>query len=118
MPGWDVSPSGVGAVVSRVGDVMDILDDIVQAYGKDMEGAATSAGTLAPGGANGAHQGQGGLVAAALAEFMTGRADELQFTGVRVVKPGGWPVPSPGGWPTCSEARSGRPGPPPPRSYR
>jgi hypothetical protein len=50
MPGWDVSPSGVGAVVSRVGDVMDILDDIVQAYGKDMEGAATSAGTLAPGG--------------------------------------------------------------------
>ncbi|GAA1419876.1 hypothetical protein GCM10009601_17480 [Streptomyces thermospinosisporus] len=84
MPGWDVSPSGVGIVVSHVGDVMKVLDEIVQAYGKDLQGAATAAGTLAPGGAQGEHKGQGGIVAAALAEFMVGTADELQFIGTRV----------------------------------
>ncbi|KAB1140609.1 hypothetical protein F7R91_35625 [Streptomyces luteolifulvus] len=63
---------------------MGVLDDIVQAYSGDVEGAATSAGTLAPGGASGGHKGQAGLVAAALAEFMEGTADELQFIGVRV----------------------------------
>ncbi|MFF8972496.1 DUF6507 family protein [Streptomyces sp. NPDC014995] len=84
MPGWDISPSGVGTVVSNVGDVMTVLNDIVKAYSDDIEGAATSAGTLAPGGASGAHKGQTGLVAAALAEFMTGTAEELQFVGVRI----------------------------------
>ncbi|MDI9834453.1 DUF6507 family protein [Streptomyces sp. KAU_LT] len=86
MPRWDVSPSGVGSVVSNVGEVMRALDDIVQAYGKDMEGAATAAGTLAPGGASGEHKGQTGLVAAALAEFIEGTATELQFIGARVGK--------------------------------
>ncbi|MFE7276722.1 DUF6507 family protein [Streptomyces sp. NPDC057623] len=86
MPRWDITPNGVGAVVSHVGDVMKVLDDIVQAYSGDLEGAATSAGTLAPGGASGEHKGQTGLVAAALAEFMEGTADELQFIGVRVGK--------------------------------
>ncbi|WP_328874441.1 DUF6507 family protein [Streptomyces sp. NBC_00287] len=86
MPKWDISPSGVGHVVSNVGDVMTVLDDIVKAYSDDMEGAATSAGTLAPGGASGEHKGQTGLVAAALAEFLTGTAEELQFIGMRVGK--------------------------------
>ncbi|MFF5519063.1 DUF6507 family protein [Streptomyces coeruleorubidus] len=86
MPRWDITPNGVGAVVSHVGDVMKVLDDIVQAYSGDLEGAATAAGTLAPGGANGEHQGKTGLVAAALAEFIEGTADELQFIGVRVSK--------------------------------
>ncbi len=86
MPRWDITPSGVGAVVSHVGDVMKVLDDIVQAYSGDLEGAATAAGTLAPGGASGEYKGQTGLVAAALAEFIEGTADELQFIGVRVGK--------------------------------
>ncbi|MDT9698698.1 DUF6507 family protein [Streptomyces sp. P17] len=86
MPRWDITPSGVGSVVSNVGDVMKVLDDIVQAYSGDLEGAATSAGTLAPGGASGEHKGQTGLVAAALAEFIEGTADELQFIGVRIGK--------------------------------
>ena len=86
MPRWDVSPSGVGSVVSNVGEVMKVLDDIVQAYAKDIEGAATAAGTLAPGGASGEHKGQTGLVAAAIAEFIEGTADELKFIGVRVGK--------------------------------
>lgn len=86
MPGWDISPSGVGVVVSRVGDVMKVLDDIVQAYAGDVEGAATSAGTIAPGGASGEHKGQTGLVAAALAEFIEGTADELKFIGTRIGK--------------------------------
>ncbi|MDO0937157.1 DUF6507 family protein [Streptomyces sp. DG2A-72] len=86
MPGWDISPAGVGSVVSNMGAVMKVLDDIVQAYSGDLEGAATSAGTLAPGGASGEHKGQTGLVAAALAEFIEGTADELQFIGVRIGK--------------------------------
>ncbi|MFF7376404.1 DUF6507 family protein [Streptomyces massasporeus] len=86
MPAWDISPSGVQSVVSNVGDVMKVLDDIVQAYSDDVQGAATSAGTLAPGGASGEHKGQTGLVAAALAEFMEGTADELNFIGERVGK--------------------------------
>ncbi|WP_043728332.1 DUF6507 family protein [Streptomyces zinciresistens] len=86
MPRWDVSPSGVGSVASNVAEVMRVLDDIVRAYGKDVEGAATAAGTLAPGGASGERKGQTGLVAAALAEFIEGTADELQFVGVRVGK--------------------------------
>ncbi|MET9757591.1 DUF6507 family protein [Streptomyces sp. NPDC006372] len=86
MPAWDISPSGVQGVVSNVGDVMKVLDEIVQAYSDDVQGAATSAGTLAPGGAGGEHKGQTGLVAAALAEFMEGTADELKFIGERVGK--------------------------------
>jgi hypothetical protein len=86
MPAWDISPSGVQSVVSNVSDVMKVLDDIVQAYSGDVQGAATSAGTLAPGGAGGEHKGRTGLVAAALAEFMEGTADELKFIGVRVGK--------------------------------
>ncbi|MFI0267732.1 DUF6507 family protein [Streptomyces luteogriseus] len=84
MPAWDISPSGVQGVVSNVSDVMKVLDEIVQAYSDDVQGAATSAGTLAPGGAGGDHKGQTGLVAAALAEFMEGTADELKFIGERV----------------------------------
>jgi hypothetical protein len=86
MPAWDISPSGVQSVVSHVSDVMKVLDEIVQAYSGDVQGAATSAGTLAPGGTGGEHKGQSGLVAAALAEFMEGTADELKFIGVRVGK--------------------------------
>ncbi|MGK5696568.1 DUF6507 family protein [Streptomyces sp. URMC 128] len=86
MPAWDITPSGVQSVVSNVSDVMKVLDEIIQAYSGDVQGAATSAGTLAPGGAGGEHKGQTGLVAAALAEFMEGTADELKFIGVRVGK--------------------------------
>ncbi|MEV0225238.1 DUF6507 family protein [Streptomyces sp. NPDC050704] len=86
MTSWDITPSGVGVVVSHVGDVMGVLDEIVQAYSGDLEGAATSAGTLAPGGASGDGKGQTGLVAAALAEFVEGTASELQFIGVRMSK--------------------------------
>ncbi|MFF9406285.1 DUF6507 family protein [Streptomyces anandii] len=86
MQGWDITPSGVGFVVSRVEEVMNALGGIVTAYAEDMEGAARSAGTLAPGGADGEGKGRSGLVAAALAEFMTGTADERQFIGLRVGK--------------------------------
>ncbi|MGW1891302.1 DUF6507 family protein [Streptomyces sp. NPDC002004] len=86
MNGWDITPSGVGTVISHVGDVMKALDGIVQAYSGDVEGAAASAGTLAPGGQSGNGKRQGGLVAAALAEFSGGTTDELTFIGVRVGK--------------------------------
>ncbi|WP_261718767.1 DUF6507 family protein [Streptomyces sp. FZ201] len=86
MSKWDISPSGVGHVVSTVGDVMTVLNDIITAYSQDMEGAAKAAGTLAPGGADGANKGQTGLVAAGIAEFLRESAEELQFLGVRMGK--------------------------------
>ncbi|MGY1580045.1 DUF6507 family protein [Streptomyces sp. MN13] len=86
MKGWDISPPGVATVVSNVGTVMSAMEGIVEAYSGDVQGAATSAGTLAPGGAAGEHKGQAGLVAAALAEFVEGTANELMSIGVRVGK--------------------------------
>lgn len=65
---------------------MGALEGVVEAYSGDVEGAATAAGTLAPGGASGEHKGQAGLVAAALAEFFEGTADELRSIGARVVR--------------------------------
>ncbi|MFI9806673.1 DUF6507 family protein [Streptomyces sp. NPDC052301] len=86
MKGWDIVPSGVATVVSHVGDVMKAMESVVEAYSGDVQGAATSAGTLAPGGASGEHKGQAGLVGAALAEFVEGTASDVQFIGVRVGK--------------------------------
>ncbi|GLW49821.1 hypothetical protein Stsp02_54820 [Streptomyces sp. NBRC 14336] len=86
MSKWDISPSGVGHVVSTVGDVMTVLNDIITAYSQDMEGAAKAAGTVAPGGAGGENKGQTGLVAAGIAEFLRESAEELQFLGVRMGK--------------------------------
>ncbi|MGW6020625.1 DUF6507 family protein [Streptomyces sp. NPDC055099] len=87
MPKWDIDPAGVGVLASLMGDVLDALNDVVQTYGEELEGAAKTAGTVAPGGASGGGQGQpSGLVAAALAEFATGTAAELQFIGARAGK--------------------------------
>lgn len=87
MPKWDIDPAGVGVLTSLVGDVLDALDGIVQTYGDDLEGAAKTAGTVAPGGAGGGGGGQPtGLVAAALTEFATGTLTELQFIGARAGK--------------------------------
>ena len=85
MPKWDIDPAGVNVVLSRVGDVMTALDEIVQAYGTDMEGAARWAGTLASG-ATGGETPIAGLVGSALVEFMEGSAGELQFVGERTGK--------------------------------
>ncbi|WP_406167606.1 DUF6507 family protein [Streptomyces sp. NBC_00996] len=85
MPKWDIDPAGVGVVISRVGDVMTVLDEIIQAYGTDLEGAATAAGTLASGDTGG-NAPVAGLVGAALVEFVEGTASELQFVGTRTSK--------------------------------
>ncbi|MEU7584297.1 DUF6507 family protein [Streptomyces sp. NPDC041068] len=87
MPKWDIDPAGVGVVTSRVGDVLDALDKIVKTYGEELEGAAKTSGTVAPGGASaGGEGGPMGLVASALTEFIAGTAQELQFIGARAGK--------------------------------
>ena len=85
MSKWDIDPAGVRVVTSRVGDVMTALKGIVQAYGADMEGAATAAGTLVSGDTGGKGL-VGGLVGAALVEFVEGSAGDLQFIGARTGK--------------------------------
>ncbi|WP_369251050.1 DUF6507 family protein [Streptomyces sp. R41] len=85
MSKWDIDPAGVGVVTSRVGEVMTALDEIVQAYGTDLEGAATAAGTLVSGDTGGKGL-VGGLVGSALVEFVEGTASELQFIGTRTGK--------------------------------
>ncbi|MEU6260384.1 DUF6507 family protein [Streptomyces sp. NPDC047043] len=46
MTRWDISSSGVEFVTSLVEDAMDGMAKDVKAYGKDIESAASSAGTI------------------------------------------------------------------------
>src|ERR1044072_2867858 len=46
MSKWDITPSGVEFVTSLVGDAIGDIDTGVRSYGKHVESAATSAGTL------------------------------------------------------------------------
>ncbi|MGQ4383723.1 DUF6507 family protein [Streptomyces sp. SAS_270] len=85
MSKWDIDPAGVGVVTSRVGDVMTALDGITEAYGADLEGAATSAGTLSSADTGGKGP-VAGLVGSALVEFIEGTTSELQFIGARTGK--------------------------------
>ena len=83
MSKWDITPSGVEFVTSLVGDAIDDIDTGVRSYGKHVESAATSAGTLsepvcgAP---------QTGPVGAALALFVEKSMREALFIGARAVK--------------------------------
>ncbi|WP_369238213.1 DUF6507 family protein [Streptomyces sp. R21] len=85
MPKWNIDPAGVEVVLSRVGDVMTTLNDIVEAYGTDVEQAALWAGTLTSEATNGKTP-IAGLVGSALVEFVEGTASELQFVGERTGK--------------------------------
>ncbi len=83
MTGWDISTSGVQFVTSLVEDAMDDMAKDVKAYGKDVAGAATSAGTI-----SGPYCGSAptGPVGAALALFAEKTAAEVLFLGARAAK--------------------------------
>ncbi|MFD1662937.1 DUF6507 family protein [Streptomyces caeni] len=78
--GWDISSSGVQFVTSLVEDAMDDLAKDVKAYGKNVESAACSAGTI-----SGPYCGLAptGPVGAALALFVDKTAPDLLFLGAR-----------------------------------
>ncbi|MEU3374278.1 DUF6507 family protein [Streptomyces sp. NPDC006660] len=83
MTGWDIDPAGVGSVLSRVQEAERGLHDGIALYGKGMEGAALSVGTLDFSGAAGHGSGQAGLVAAALSEFPQGTESDVVFMPLR-----------------------------------
>ena len=83
MTGWDISTSGVQFVTSLVEDAMDDLAKDVKAYGKDIESAAGSAGTI-----SGPYCGAAptGPIGAALALFVDKTASNVLFLGARAAK--------------------------------
>ncbi|MFE9093649.1 DUF6507 family protein [Streptomyces sp. NPDC007264] len=83
MTKWDISSSGVQFVTSLVEDAMDDLAKDVKAYGKDVESAAGSAGTI-----SGPYCGLAptGPVGAALALFVEKTAPDVLFLGARAAK--------------------------------
>ncbi|MGA4842075.1 DUF6507 family protein [Streptomyces sp. G45] len=83
MTGWDISPSGVSSVVSLVKLAMDDMAKDVKAYGKDVQSAATWAGTIGP---EMCPPGPPGPVGTALALFVERTAGEVLYLGARAAK--------------------------------
>ncbi|WP_200259351.1 DUF6507 family protein [Streptomyces sp. HSG2] len=83
MPAWDISPSGVEFVVSLVRDAMDDMAKDVESYGRNVESAAASAGTIAGTDSGAAPT---GAIAAALALFVERTAPDVMFLGARAAK--------------------------------
>ncbi|MFG3282257.1 DUF6507 family protein [Streptomyces sp. NPDC048111] len=83
MTGWDIDPAGVAGVLSRVQEAERGLHDGIAMFGKGLEGAAVSVGTLDFSGAGGHGGGQAGLVAVALGEFMQGTEADVVFIPLR-----------------------------------
>ncbi|MFG2792247.1 DUF6507 family protein [Streptomyces sp. NPDC048419] len=83
MTRWDISSSGVEFVTSLVEDAMDDVAKDVKAYGKDVQSAAGSAGTIV-----GVHCGAvpTGPIEAALTLFVEKTAGDVLFLGVRAAK--------------------------------
>ncbi|MDX3613294.1 DUF6507 family protein [Streptomyces europaeiscabiei] len=85
MTGWDISPAGVGAVISTVREAAEGMNKGITLYGGAVQGAMESAGTLSFGG-EGATKTDGqasGLVAVALGEFVTGTERDVVFLPLR-----------------------------------
>jgi hypothetical protein len=80
---WDISSSGVEFVTSLVEDAMDDMEKDVKAYGKDVQSAAGSAGTIV-----GVHCGAAptGPIEAALGLFVEKTAGDVLFLGARTAK--------------------------------
>jgi Family of unknown function (DUF6507) len=79
---WTIHPSGVKSVLTRTGDVAADLEGEFTSYGRNMESASRSAGTLTMGG----KAPEAGLVGAALAEFAARTSDDLGAIAARVGK--------------------------------
>ncbi|MFI1968175.1 hypothetical protein BLA24_20720 [Streptomyces cinnamoneus] len=83
---WDIQLDGVRAALGHTGEVAGKFEEEFTSYGEHVSGAATSAGTMALGGATAPEGGFVGPVGAALKEFADGTENDLRFLPVRAGK--------------------------------
>ncbi|GGO53675.1 hypothetical protein GCM10012287_40890 [Streptomyces daqingensis] len=71
MTGWDLDPQGIRGVLNSTGHAAEGLEKQAKTFGKNLQSAAKSAGTISAegGGGSGGEGAQGGLVALALSQF-------------------------------------------------
>ncbi|MDG9718722.1 DUF6507 family protein [Streptomyces sp. DH24] len=84
MTGWDISVSGVEFVTSLVQDAMDEMAKDVKSYGKHMESAVASAGTVS--GPTCGVSTPTGPVGAALSTFVYSTTKDVLFLNARAAK--------------------------------
>lgn len=83
MTGWDITPSGVESVLSRVRTAAGDLSEDISAYGKSVRSAAASAGTI-----SGPYCGDApaGPVGAAVVNFVSDTQSQIVFMAARTRK--------------------------------
>ncbi|RRQ85212.1 DUF6507 family protein [Streptomyces griseofuscus] len=95
MTGWDLRPQGISQVLSTTGKTASHLETQAKDFGKHLQSAASSAGTICAGDGSGGQGGQGGedggrtqggLVALALSEYAEHATKDLQFIAARAGK--------------------------------
>ncbi|MFI6942929.1 DUF6507 family protein [Streptomyces sp. NPDC050418] len=84
MSGWDIRPQGVQGVLKTAGETAGGIEKQATAFGEHLKSAATSAGTVAADGAEGADN--GGLVALALSQFAEHAVKDIKFVAARAGK--------------------------------
>lgn len=83
MSGWDVQPGGVYRTLESTGKVAEKLEGHGTSLSTHLENAAKHAGTVDMNGGGGE---SGGIVGAALAQFMQAKQLQVQFLARRTVK--------------------------------
>ncbi|OIK24215.1 DUF6507 family protein [Streptomyces malaysiense] len=95
MAGWDLRPQGISHVLTTTGKTASHLETQAKDFGKHLQSAASSAGTISAGDGSGGSGGQGGkgggktqggLVALALSEYAEHATKDLQFIAARAGK--------------------------------
>ncbi|KNE78952.1 DUF6507 family protein [Streptomyces xinghaiensis] len=83
MTGWDITPSGVESVLSRVRTAAGELSEDISAYGESVRSAAASAGTI-----SGPYCGDApaGPVGAAVVNFVNDTQSQIVFMAARTRK--------------------------------
>ncbi|MET8028799.1 DUF6507 family protein [Streptomyces avermitilis] len=82
MTGWDISPTGVQSVISKVREAADGMNAGIGLYGRSVQGAMGASGTLSFG-EEGTGAGAAGLVAVALGKFVAGTETDVAFLPLR-----------------------------------
>ncbi|MEU4889472.1 DUF6507 family protein [Streptomyces xinghaiensis] len=83
MTGWDITPSGVESVLSRVRTAAGELSEDISAYGESVRSAAASAGTI-----SGPYCGDApaGPVGVAVVNFVNDTQSQIVFMAARTRK--------------------------------
>ncbi|KUM91772.1 hypothetical protein AQI95_44185, partial [Streptomyces yokosukanensis] len=98
MTGWDLQPQGIDHVLTTTGKTASHLETYANDFGKHLQSAASSAGTVSADDGSGAQDGgkggagkddgksPGGLVALALSQYAEHATKDLQFVAARAGK--------------------------------